>query len=788
MRMFDALAARPRDGGYHSTIITTFAIEFGAFERILLPQFTGAGASNILLLADPGMTATALDEGFSLPKLAGRDYVVHSPGGQTGVFHPKIIFQVGRKGARVIVGSANSTSAGLAGNWEVVSKVECSTADSPERAFAVAVWEYLLRLARDAGAPTQAALRWLETRTPWLASAQDNPELRAWELADGTGLGFFASQSAEDSPILSRFVDAVGEGPISRLVIASPYWDGGLVAVRNLMAALRPTETFLCFQPGQALFPKDALGRLDVKLVELDLKGKRFSHAKVIVATRGGYDHILSGSTNCTLAALGSRDIGGANAEASIYRRLPAGRGIEALGLEATLGGAAISLANIPDLVEDPPLPLVEAIGRSGGTFEVKQSIVAWRPPAGLDLGHAEVDLLSDLAAEPCHVLSPTDWRREDGALFAQLPQSADLIRFACVRVGGWRSTPAIVVDSEVLRQKRRERASQRVEKAEIALRGRQRLNLEVLELLNILEREDEEVEASIVAARRTSSARNESRDQLGRQLDYETFLRVRRPVEAGGEGQRNASAGGGVNVMRQFLNDLVQDGLPATSDQKAEDQLLTGMEEEEGLLDDPTPRSTRSPTPNLLPAPEQTVDRVELEKAVAKYQKAIAAKAEKGSIGASEVLRLRLWLMLILSNRHVLDLDVSEQGWPRLTLRILTAFFHGKSAPITRLAMDPAHEHMPLDFVEAWAAVLVALEKLAQLTDGPLGADEAGRRFLHHVDVLDRVIRPRMGLTLEELASPELAEAEVQLGEYLARVEATARDAGTPDRIEEPA
>ena len=47
--------------------------------------------------------------------------------------------------------------------------------------------------------------------------------------------------------------------------------------------------------------------------------------AKLLIAQTSAFDHVLYGSANCTLAALGKQDFAGRNEEVCLYRRVPAG-------------------------------------------------------------------------------------------------------------------------------------------------------------------------------------------------------------------------------------------------------------------------------------------------------------------------------------------------------------------------------------------------------------------------------------------------------------------------------
>jgi hypothetical protein len=106
------------ESGFHTCIATTFGIDFDAYENIVLPRLRGAGCLNNALLADGRMLTYALDGASVLPRHAGRHYTVAGVP-MSGVFHPKITLQLGRRNGRLMVASANMTAPGLAGNLEL---------------------------------------------------------------------------------------------------------------------------------------------------------------------------------------------------------------------------------------------------------------------------------------------------------------------------------------------------------------------------------------------------------------------------------------------------------------------------------------------------------------------------------------------------------------------------------------------------------------------------------------------------------------------------------------------
>src|ERR1035441_477249 len=97
--------------GFHTAVMTTFGVEFDAFESIAFARFRNAGCRNVVLVCDSGMLSLAPAETERGPESAGIGYLV-AKARAAGVFHPKIVVQIGKDRGRLIVASANATAPG----------------------------------------------------------------------------------------------------------------------------------------------------------------------------------------------------------------------------------------------------------------------------------------------------------------------------------------------------------------------------------------------------------------------------------------------------------------------------------------------------------------------------------------------------------------------------------------------------------------------------------------------------------------------------------------------------
>lgn len=689
LRIVDRVG-RPSRTGFHSAFITTFATEFSALEELLAPQLMAVGCRNIGVICDARMATLALSDGAALPRQLGRAYGVCLPPVGEGVFHPKIILQLGRSQGRAFISSANLTAAGLGGNVEIGAEIECTAEPGAERALLRAIASYVNSRVIEPGA-VRDALDWAWARTPWLEGEDDpTPEDAAFLTSPG------------DPGILADFLERVVD-PVQRLWVLSPYWDDSLTALRALTGALSPSRTTVLIDTQTHEFPVGA--DLPAGTGFVDIAGwrpKRFTHAKMILAQTARHDHILFGSANCTLPALGDGTVGGRNAEASLYRRLPAGQALEALGLDQWVDAPTITIEALPDPVPSPPIPLAALTASSPGRFVMEQGALVWSPPPSLrqrDVVVAVFDADLTLLAEISHTAIGGD--RCHLGLAAGVGEPA---RFAAVRYAGGETNLGGIEHPAVLRRSRREPLGGSAARAADWFTHTVDLDLFALEALDALSRADTDGAGQDRIAANRVAGEAATTETENRRLSYEEFMRERpRDLSRGVALPDSAIEGLHCDHVRQLLNRL------SNFDDGADDDAADRDPEfSEEIGREQTGESGRSR--------ERRIDAAAFEKAVDAYARACPSG---GPVGALEVLRLRLWLMLLLYNARCAALPLglspalNDQGWTRLTFRVLTAFFVGPAAPISRLVMDRAAGGLPPDFLETWATVLWALDAI---------------------------------------------------------------------------
>ena len=388
MKLYEKFASR----GFHTTIITTFGVDFDAYENIALSRLRGNGSRNNILVVDQRMLAYALSSSSTAPPFAGRLYSVLGVAAK-GVFHTKIILQLGRRQGRLIIGSANATAPGLAGNLELLGAIECKEEPSSAQNIIAACWEYLNSIINRKDRTITQQLSWMKARTTWLFRAE--PANGIVELPDKTRVAFVGTGS--DAGIMQRFAEFVGSVSADRLIVISPYWDADLEAIKALKNRFQPKETFLLIDAQRALFPNTALTDLEnIHILDISpISEGRFIHAKLFLVTTSDTEHVLFGSANCTIAALGREHFAGLNEEACLYRCVPLGEISNALELNPIIAESKrLEPSDLPEFSPDNELHSNEFTKHSTGNFECLYDTLIWWPPSSVTVSDIEIELL----------------------------------------------------------------------------------------------------------------------------------------------------------------------------------------------------------------------------------------------------------------------------------------------------------------------------------------------------------------------------------------------------------
>jgi hypothetical protein len=797
MRLYERFGER----GHHTSIATTFGIDFDAYESIVLPRLRGAGCHNNMLLTDGAMLTQALDGASALPRHAGRLYTVS---GMTtgGAFHPKLFLQLGRHGGRMIVSSANMTPSGLAGNVELAGELSCADADGGEQRLIAQAWRYALRLAADGGHALAGQIAWTEARTPWLRRA--TPADGAVTLSDGSRAALLTT--GRGIGIAAQYLALVDDAPIRRLIVVSPYWDEKLEALRFLARRLSAAQIAVLIDRDAMSFPKSAVSR--VKGLELFDRGTfrkgRFLHAKAIIAHTRSSDHVLYGSANCTMAALGNDRFAGVNEEVCLYRRFPAGSMLSALELVDVLGKKRrIDPDDLAPPGRESELDLAEWKRRSPGRFECQFDTLIWTPPHELDPDLVTIEVLN-IDGEPMScALTPQTTKTNDERHF-HIRGASEQPAFARLRYrDGNCSPPAIIALIDTIRESAKEPRSKPVEDAIIRLSRETEEGLWLLDLLDMLEAAEREQGRTESPVPITRKRRNEDKQAALEQrptLSYEAFIAGRQPLTAQSGLARNSLAGSELSIVRGFMNRIL--GLAGEDHEKSggDDEAAPGrafnLGDENANPDEILHEAEHQSAPSasvveavdegMQEQPGKTAERKATREkilwAVDLFIERLAERKKEGTLNSFDVLRLRALLMIVAAagwagkdgrpcddkphtSLQVLPAENSGSAWPHTLGRILFGFFGGADPAIRHIRIDAIHDQLSDDILEGWATCFWAVQACLNARVAAQTHAKFSKLFL---PVAERVYR-LTGLTSEEMLADNISSFMGRLSERLA-------------------
>lgn len=773
--------------GYHSCVMTSFGIDFSAFENVLLNRLRFVGCNNNLIIADAGMLAYALGGTSELPSYAGRRYTVTgvSP---NGVFHPKVILQLGTKTGRLFVSSANLTAPGLGGNREVIGQVDASSGMTGESQLLAAAWQYVqgfLDLEQEAIAYQVSRIR---KQTGWLMDVPPADGLVT--LSNGDVAAFLHSQSSQT--ISTRFSRLIGADKVSRLIIVSPYWDEDLNALRSLQQATGADEVSVLVGGPAPSFPTQSLKKSDrIRLYALSGEQKRFVHGKLYIAQTKRADHVLYGSANCTVAGLGgARPPLPRNEEACFYRRMKPGAAAAELGLAAVLAkGQPLGGTDLPKWHVRPDVPRETSIARDPGRFEIKSTHLFWWPSDAYKRPGAAVELLDRngtiLPIDLCLHSTPTDAVRR-----YSLVQLKTLPAVAQVRLGTNISVPAIIIFADVLREETRGPRTRRLEEEISRLSVHQRIGPWILDFIDLIAKaESAEIDSESAQTKgKKSKAVSASRASAAesRTLSYEEFTANRKPAQDRKTEFHRAFAGSDFDLVRRYLNRIIgidADPVLAAQPDDAAD-IRAALELQDEAQTDHVGDSDRAQVQLKTGGSSEHLRQHEKDRVRVTFAARLAAredivafsaefcdqmrqKAKKSSLVLHDMLRLRAVLLMTLGSAYPIGADRlqvqgtewqvlpadGEQSWALLIGRLLSTFFSKEGDLIGQLRVMHCDDGPAIELVEGLVACLWAVHACRIAVDARGGMNGMDRRLSE----LAARIYERSGLTPDELEDDEI-------------------------------
>jgi HKD family nuclease len=308
-KKYSILDELAKSNGYEIALMTTFNFEIGFFERAVLNRLYTCDVKKVSLFVDSKELNKALKD-ISVCYL-GKRYMV-TPVEMQGSFHPKVILLLGKRKAKLFVGSANIKTSGYAINNEIFNFIEYSSEHT----------EYLdvINAAIDFFAAINETTIGIDSSIIKEAKSQIY-----YHKSESNGECFFFN-NMEDS-ILSQANKLILED-INEVRIAVPYYDNGLAAFSALKNAYDKARIRLYLQDKKSTFP---VALNDEKKLTEDIElfsgfenagancCDNFYHGKVFLFKGTSHDYIMYGSANCTQSALVKSYEQGGNVECDFF-------------------------------------------------------------------------------------------------------------------------------------------------------------------------------------------------------------------------------------------------------------------------------------------------------------------------------------------------------------------------------------------------------------------------------------------------------------------------------------
>jgi hypothetical protein len=304
----DVAIKTDKTDGFTGAIFLTYSLNLTFFEQILTPALDEAGCSNVLILVDPDGYQQALEMGAKSINGVGLRYVcVPIPQKGKGIQHAKMLFMVGPKNGRLLIGSGNLTFHGYGRNLELYSLFNYPSKDpfASQEPFHEA-WDLIQKIVSVVEMPiaAQQQLDVIQEKVKWLKNTSENLEPNIWHNYDRSILEQLLKWRPKHG-----FV-----GPINSVQAISPYYDQHLAALKKIASGLSPAKLNIYLDPNLTnLDGKKAIKEWHTNTPEIEAfqikagekqASHRHIHAKAIIGKEKKGSWIISGSANLSYPAL----------------------------------------------------------------------------------------------------------------------------------------------------------------------------------------------------------------------------------------------------------------------------------------------------------------------------------------------------------------------------------------------------------------------------------------------------------------------------------------------------
>ena len=326
---------------YHSCIITCYSFDFLFFEQRVLPMLRRAGMININVFVDAKMYQQQLAnlDGNYITK---QSYSI-TPIQLKGAFHPKILMGIGKNNGFLAVGSGNLTNSGLSSNDEVWGAFHTYKTESKALPLFKTVYNYLQNLKPFCYGANLQKWDWLLNNSKWLTEMAETSNNK---FAINNKEKLIVLNNFKNTSIYKELLDNLPTKRLKNITIISPYYNKKGDVITNLLNDLNPETIDVVVDsrfgtvPFQLSVPNTVQFHNWESIKNNGVNESPRLHAKIIQFKYKDETYILTGSTNATIEALGSKTTAARNAEMSLLLQVNENKNwLEELDIKIPLQG-----------------------------------------------------------------------------------------------------------------------------------------------------------------------------------------------------------------------------------------------------------------------------------------------------------------------------------------------------------------------------------------------------------------------------------------------------------------
>lgn len=296
--------------GYDIALMTTFNFDIKFFERAILNPLYARGLKKISVFVDARELNKSI-KGVSNCHL-GRKYMVN-PIEMDGSFHPKVILLLGKKKAKLFVGSANLTVSGQTTNNEVFN-----------------FYDYNSKSQENIDVINDTISFFIEINN--LSYKQDTELIR-----EAASYPYYKRNTSTDSVLIYNTKESILDQLKERIThrvkeihVVVPYYDQQLTALKILKKTFSNAKAHLYLYKYLSTFPTDIDNKERIADTIDVFEGfednnsyswNNFYHGKVFLFKCDKVDYVLYGSANCTQSALVKTKVNNGNIECDCFEK-----------------------------------------------------------------------------------------------------------------------------------------------------------------------------------------------------------------------------------------------------------------------------------------------------------------------------------------------------------------------------------------------------------------------------------------------------------------------------------